>query len=120
MSEEAVAKRIAPVAGFALIDANAPRVLKTGEQVFASVCTACHTAGTAGAPKLGDTAAWAPLIQTGFDAMLNIALHGKGAMPAKGGNPNLSDYEVARAVVYMVNNSGGSLPEPEAPAEAAK
>lgn len=117
LSSEAVTKRIAPVAGFELVDANAPKVFKTGEQVFAAVCTACHTAGVAGAPKVGDNAAWAPFIKSGFDTMLNVALHGKGGMPAKGGNPTLSDYEVARAVVYMANKSGGSLPEPAAPAE---
>lgn len=117
LSTEAVTKRIAPVAGFALVDANAPKVFKTGEQVFQAVCTACHTAGVAGAPKVGDNAAWAPFIQSGFDAMMNVALHGKGGMPAKGGNPTLSDFEVARAVVYMANKSGGSLPEPAAPAE---
>ncbi|KAK51795.1 c-type cytochrome [Bordetella bronchiseptica] len=117
LGEEAVAKRIAPVAGFELVDANAPKVHKTGEQVFTAVCTACHTAGVAGAPKMGDNAAWAPFIKAGYDAMLNVALHGKGGMPAKGGNPALSDYEVARAVVYMANQSGGSLPEPAAPAE---
>ncbi|WP_454672944.1 c-type cytochrome [Achromobacter pestifer] len=117
LSEEAVTKRIAPVAGFALVDANAPKVFKTGEQVFAAVCTACHTAGIAGAPKMGDNAAWAPFIKSGYDTMLNVALHGKGGMPAKGGNPTLSDYEVARAVVYMANKSGASLPEPAAPAE---
>ncbi|MFD4838060.1 c-type cytochrome [Achromobacter sp. NPDC058515] len=117
LSGEAVARRIAPVAGFELVDANAPRVFKTGEQVFAAVCTACHTAGVAGAPKMGDNAAWAPFIKAGYDTMLNVALHGKGGMPAKGGNPTLSDFEVARAVVYMANKSGASLPEPAAPAE---
>ena len=123
LSEEAVARRIAPVAGFELVDANAPRVFKTGEQVFQAVCTACHTAGVAGAPKLGDKAAWAPFIKAGFESMLDVAIHGKGAMPAKGGNPALSDYEVARAVVYMANESGASFEEPAAPApegEAAK
>jgi len=117
LTEEAVARRIAPVAGFELVDANAPKVFKTGEQVFQAVCTACHTAGVAGAPKVGDKAAWAPFIKSGFESMLNVALHGKGAMPAKGGNPALSDYEVARAVVYMANQSGGSFDEPAAPAQ---
>ena len=117
LTPEAVTKRIAPVAGFELVDANAPKVFKTGEQVFAAVCTACHTAGVAGAPKIGDNAAWAPFIKAGYESLLNVALHGKGGMPAKGGNPTLSDYEVARAVVYMANKSGASLPEPAAPAE---
>jgi len=115
LTEEAVNRRIAPVAGFEFVDANAPKVFKTGEQVFQAVCTACHTAGVAGAPKFGDKAAWAPFIEAGYDTMLNVALHGKGAMPAKGGNPALSDYEVARAVVYMANAAGASLDEPAAP-----
>ena len=116
LTPDAINKRIAPVAGFDFVDITAPKVFKTGEQVFASVCTSCHTAGVAGAPKVGDNAAWGPRIKEGYEAMLNIALHGKGAMPAKGGNPSLSDYEVARAVVFMANKSGGSLPEPAAPA----
>ncbi|OZI43408.1 c-type cytochrome [Bordetella genomosp. 4] len=118
LTTDSINKRIAPVSGFELVDANAPKVFKTGEQVFQAVCTACHTAGVAGAPKLGDKAAWAPFIQSGYDSMLNVALHGKGAMPAKGGNPALSDYEVARAVVYMANQSGASLEEPAAPEQA--
>ena len=115
LTEEAIARRIAPVAGFELVDANAPRVFKTGEQVYQSVCMACHAAGVANAPKLGDANAWAPFIKTGFEEMLKVAIHGKGAMPAKGGNPALSDFEVARAVVYMANQSGGKLPEPPEP-----
>lgn len=115
-SPEAIASRIKPVAGFALVDANAPKVFKTGQQVFESTCSACHTAGVAGAPKLGDKAAWAPLIKEGYDSMLQIALHGKGAMPAKGGNPTLSDFEIERAVVYMANQSGASFDEPAEPA----
>ncbi|HUH87753.1 MAG TPA: c-type cytochrome [Pusillimonas sp.] len=115
-SAEAIASRIKPVAGFALVDANAPKELKTGEQVYASTCAACHDAGVAGAPKIGDTAVWAPRIQAGYDTMLQIALHGKGAMPAKGGNPTLTDFEVERALVYMANRSGGSFDEPTEPA----
>ncbi|ALM85056.1 cytochrome c5 family protein [Bordetella sp. N] len=116
LTPDAINKRIAPVAGFDFVDITAPKVFKTGEQVFGSVCTSCHAAGVAGAPKVGDNAAWGPRIKEGYEAMLNIALHGKGAMPAKGGNPSLSDYEVARAVVFMANKSGGNLPEPAAPA----
>lgn len=117
LAPEAVAKRIAPRAGFALVDADAPRVLKTGEQVYTAVCASCHSTGVAGAPKMGDAGAWAPFIKAGYESMLNVALHGKGAMPAKGGNPTLDDVEVARALVYMANQSGGSLPEPAEPSE---
>lgn len=115
-SPEAIASRIKPVAGFALVDANAPKVLKTGQQVYDSTCSACHTAGIAGAPKLGDKAAWAPLIKEGYESLLQIALHGKGAMPAKGGNPTLDDIEVERAMVHMANQSGASFDEPAEPA----
>jgi cytochrome c5 len=119
LTPQAVDKRIAPVAGFDLVDANAPKVFKTGEQVFSSVCTSCHTAGVAGAPKIGDKAAWGPRMAEGLPAMFNIALHGKGAMPPKGGNPALSDYEVERAVVFMANKSGGNFKEPPPPAQPA-
>lgn len=115
-SPEAIASRIKPVAGFVLVDVNAPKELKTGEQVYASTCSACHTDGVAGAPKLGDNATWAPLIAEGYDYMLEIALNGLGAMPAKGGNPTLTDLEVERAMVYMANKSGASFDEPAEPA----
>ncbi|OVZ55189.1 cytochrome c5 family protein [Pigmentiphaga sp. NML080357] len=116
---EAIEARIKPVGGFELRDANAPRVFQTGEAVYKAVCSTCHAAGVAGAPKFGDNASWAKFIATGFDAMLQVAIHGKGAMPAKGGNPDLDDFEVARAVVYMANHSGGNFKEPAEPAPAA-
>ena len=116
---EAIEARIKPVAGFELRDANAPRVFQSGEAVYKAVCATCHAAGVAGAPKFGDSGSWAKYVSTGFDAMLQVALHGKGAMPAKGGNPDLDDFEVARAVVYMANNSGASFKEPAEPAPAA-
>jgi len=110
--------RIQPVAdeGFTLKDANAPKQLQTGEQVYKMTCAACHGTGAAGAPKVGDAAAWGPRIAAGYDKVLEHALHGLNAMPAKGGNPDLDDVEVARAVVYMANQSGAKFKEPEAPA----
>jgi len=119
LSPEAIAKRIAPVARFELVDASGPKVYKTGEQVFNSVCAACHTAGVAGAPKIGDAATWAPRIGAGYDTLLANAIKGKNAMPPKGGNPALDDLEIARAVVFMANKSGANFPEPAEPAPAA-
>ncbi|QIM47680.1 cytochrome c5 family protein [Pusillimonas sp. DMV24BSW_D] len=113
---EAIAMRIQPVAGFELVDANAPKVFKTGQQVYESTCASCHNAGIAGAPKFGDKDAWAPFIAQGYEQLLQVALQGKGAMPPKGGNPNLDDFEVARAVVYMANEAGASFEEPKEPA----
>jgi cytochrome c5 len=84
------------------------------------VCAGCHTAGVAGAHKFGDTAAWAASIKTGLDAMVQSVIKGKNAMPAKGGNPSLDDFEITRAVVYMTNAAGSSFPEPVAPAPPAK
>ena len=81
-------------------DAN--RALKSGEEVFKAQCTTCHTPGAAGAPKFGDVAAWSARITSGLDALVQSALKGKGAMPAKGGNPALSDDAVKAAVDYMV------------------
>ncbi len=115
-SEEAIAKRIQPVAGFKLVDADAPKVFKTGEQVYQSTCSACHGTGVAGAPKLGDKDSWAKFIQQGYEDLVKNAIHGIGAMPPKGGNASLDDFEVARAVVYMTNQSGASFDEPKEPA----
>jgi cytochrome c5 len=120
-SDASVAARIAPVAQVDIRDANAPRVYKTGEQVYKAVCSACHAAGTAGAPKFGDAGLWAPRIAEGYDTLLHNALTGKGAMPARGGTSpdDYSDFEIGRAIVYMANNSGGKLEEPAQPAPGA-
>ncbi len=118
LSPEAIAERIQPVAGFKLVDANAVKELKTGQQVYETTCTACHGAGIAGAPKFGDKGAWAGLIKQGQPALVDAAIHGIRAMPPKGGNPSLDDVEVARAVVYMANAAGADFKEPEAPGAA--
>jgi len=76
-----------------------------GEALYKVTCFACHSTGAAGAPIVGNAEAWAPRIATGKDALLNSALHGKGAMPAKGGAANLSDEEVTAIVVYMMESS---------------
>jgi cytochrome c5 len=118
LAEEAVATRIAPVARVVLKDASNPGALKTGEQVYQAQCTACHASGAAGAPKTGDAAAWAARIATGYEALLNAALKGKGAMGAQGGGDH-SDLEIGRAVVYLANQGGAKFEEPQAPAAAA-
>jgi cytochrome c5 len=80
-----------------------------GKSVFDKTCTACHTAGVAGAPKLGDKAEWGPRIAQGTDVLHKHAIEGftgsKGAMPPKGGNTALSDADVKAAVDYMVAQS---------------
>jgi len=120
-SVEAVNGRIAPVASLEIKDPNAPRVFKTGEQVYKEVCAACHATGAAGAPKYGTAGDWTARIGQGFDGLLKAVLNGKGAMPARAGTSpdDLSDYELARAVVYMADAGGAKFPEPAAPAQGA-
>jgi cytochrome c5 len=128
MSPEAVKKRLAPVASLQ-IDPNAPSAAASpaapaapvptaaavipppaaktadagasGKSTYESICSACHGAGIAGAPKFGDKAAWAPRLKAGKDSLYATALKGKGAMPPKGGNPSLTDADVKAAVDYM-------------------
>ena len=115
-SERAVAQRIQKIGSIEIRDAN--RVLKSGEEVYKAQCLACHDNGVAGSPKFGDTAAWAPRIKTGFDALWQSALKGKGAMGAQAGG-EFEDLEIGRAVVYLTASAGGTFAEPAAPAAAA-
>jgi cytochrome c5 len=115
MSSKSVAERIRPVGVVEVKDASDLSSLKTGDQVFAAQCSACHASGALGAPKLGDAAAWAARIKTGFNALVHSAVGGKGQMPPQGGG-DFSDYEIARAVVFMTSKAGASFPEPPPPA----
>jgi len=115
-----VAERIKPVAQVNVASAETPRgPVKTavaapppsrdGQQVYQAACVACHDAGIAGAPKLGDKSQWAKHIAKGLDTLYASAVNGvqgsAGAMPPKGGNPTLSNAEVRAAVDYMVARS---------------
>jgi len=76
-----------------------------GESVYKGTCMACHATGAAGAPKVGDKAAWAPRIKQGIDTLLKHATGGFKAMPPRGGNASLSDEAVKAAIEYMVSKS---------------
>ena len=119
LAADAVAARLQPVGKVEVIDVNAPKIVRTGEEITKLACAACHTTGAANAPKIGDKAGWAKLIVMGVDKLTASAIKGKNAMPPRGGVPDLSDYEIARAIVFMANQSGGSLKEPAAPTPAA-
>ena len=97
----------APVAAApAATDATAaPAAGSNGKAVYDASCQACHGAGVAGAPKLGDKAAWAPRLGAGIAAMQTSAIKGKNAMPPKGGNLSLSDADVKAATDYLVAQS---------------
>ena len=100
------------VAGAGLAGAQPPAVERTGKQVVDALCVSCHGTGHAGAPRIGDEKAWAPLIAKGLTSLSRTAMTGTGSMPSHGGNLKLSDVEVARAITYMVNQSGGRWTEP--------
>ncbi len=80
-----------------------------GQKTYQTACFACHGTGAAGAPKVGDKAAWAPRIAKGIETLDKHALHGfkgkKGVMPAKGGRSDMSDADIKAAVAYMVSQS---------------
>ncbi len=119
LEPDVVAARLKPVGTVEVVDANAPKVVRTGEDVVKTVCGACHTTGAANAPKIGDKASWGTRLAQGLNGLTASAIKGKGAMPPRGGVPDLSDLEVARAIVVMANQSGAAFKEPPAPAAAA-
>jgi len=115
--------RIKPFGEVTMADASSPKGNLTGEQVFQSTCKTCHEPGIAGAPKVGDKAQWAASIKMGYEILAQHAISGiqesGKVMPPKGGNPDLTDVEVQRAVVYMANRSGANFKEPAAPSATA-
>lgn len=119
MNSIKTAKRLIVVSiGFALAMATTPGTAKalsgdrSGKEVVAAVCSACHEKGINGAPRIGDKKAWSQREAKGLGGLTQSALNGIRKMPAHGGNPNVSDYEIQRAITYMVNQSGGHWAEP--------
>jgi cytochrome c5 len=120
MNDEAVAARLKPVGQVEVTDPNAPKVDKSGKEIVEAVCGACHGSGALGAPKIGDKAGWSTHIVHGLEHLTQNAIKGVKAMPPRGGNPDLSDTEIARAIVFMANQSGANFQEPAAKAAPAK
>lgn len=87
--------------------AGATGAQASSDDVYKKNCATCHDQGLAGAPKLGDKAAWEPRIKQGMDTLYTVGVKGKPGtgMVAKGGNPSLSDADVKAAVDYMVSKS---------------
>lgn len=79
---------------------------KSGQEIYNSVCMACHATGVSNAPKLGDQAAWQERYAKGKDALMNSVFNGLNAMPPRGGNADLSDEELERAIDYMLAEAG--------------
>src|SRR6185295_11804316 len=121
--EQRVLERIKPVGMVVIAEATGPKGSLTGEQVYGQICKTCHEGGLAGAPKTGDKAAWGPRIAEGEKVLVQHAIAGyqgkSGVMPPKGGNPDLTDDEVHRAVVFLANHAGATWKEPPPTAVAA-
>lgn len=111
MSKEAVAARLLPAGGVKVV-VTAPVGSRTGQMVYDGICMTCHATGLSGSPKLGDAASWAVRLGQGFDILVQHAIEGFNAMPAKGGDPGLTDDEIKRAVAYMGNAAGAKFTEP--------
>lgn len=103
------AKSAEPVTIAAASPTSAPAAGKGGEEVYKAVCAMCHAAGLMNAPRFGDKTQWEPRIKQGYDTLVSNAIKGIRMMPAKGGNPSLSDAEVAGAVKYMANAAGAKF-----------
>ena len=115
LTPEAVAARIKPVGRVEFGAAGgAAAGARSGEDIVKAVCTTCHQAGVANAPKLGDAKEWAPRIKQGLNAMVQAVIKGKGAMPPKAGDASLTDDEIRRAVVTMANQAGAKFKQPAA------
>lgn len=117
--QEATLERIKPVATLVAVDANAPKVEKSGQEVYDAVCTSCHAAGALGAPRFDNKGDWAGRLGQGYDTLVKHAIEGIRQMPPRGGDGDLSDLEVARAVAYMANSAGASFEPPAAAAAPA-
>jgi cytochrome c5 len=117
-AQKATLARIKPFAQLAALDANAPKVEKSGQEVYDAVCTSCHATGALGAPKFDSKGDWGPRNSQGYDTLVKHAIEGIRQMPPRGGDGDLSDVEVARAVAYLANSGGASFKAPEpAPAQ---
>lgn len=112
VDQKAVAERIKPVgevtvgeAAPAAAAAGASATARSGEDVVKAVCGMCHASGAAGAPKIGDKAAWAPRIAQGVNVLVQHAMSGIRAMPPKGTCAACSDAEIKGAVEYLVSQA---------------
>jgi cytochrome c5 len=116
--QAAVLERIKPVARVSFEQPKPAVAVKlSGQEVYNKVCAACHAAGTLGAPKTGARDQWEPRFAQGLDTLVTHAVSGIRAMPAKGGDPSLTEANIKDSIVYMLGETGIKV---EAAAEAPK
>lgn len=102
-------KNVAPVAVVDVAAEGGEHVEKSGADVVKGVCVMCHGAGLMNAPKIGDAGQWGPRLAQGYETLVKHAIEGIRSMPARGGNPDLTDGEIAAAVAEMANASGAKF-----------
>ncbi len=110
---------LTPIGKVNAVDKSIVKVARSGEAVYTAVCTSCHTAGTLGAPKIDDTAAWAPRVEKGLDGLMKNAVNGINSMPARGGDPTITDEELTNAIIYITGKAGHDLSAQAKPAAGA-
>jgi cytochrome c5 len=118
--QAAVLERIKPVARVSFAVPKPAAELKlSGQDVYNKVCTACHAVGVMGAPKVGAKDQWEPRFAQGLDTLVSHSVAGIRAMPAKGGNPSLTEANLKDAIVYMLGETGIKTDTAPPPAAAA-
>lgn len=109
MQAAAADANLTPIGSVNAVDKSIVKAARSGEEVYNAVCTSCHAAGVLGAPKIDDKAAWDPRASKGLDSLLNNAINGLNSMPARGGDPAITDEELSNAIVYMTGKAGIDL-----------
>lgn len=108
-SEEVVRAALHPNAAAAAAAPAPGAEPRAGKEVYAAVCSACHDSGAAGAPIKGNQAQWQPRANQGLATLIDHAINGIRGMPARGGNPAVTDAEIENTIVYMLGESGITL-----------
>ena len=105
----AASKVLAPIGKVEVKEEKMASAARSGEEIYTSTCGVCHNNGVAGAPKLDDKTSWETRLSGGFSALVASAIAGKGGMPARGGNPDITDSEMELVVSHMIKKAGIEL-----------
>ena len=105
----AAAKVLAPIGKVEVKEASMASAARSGEEIYGSTCGVCHDNGVAGAPKLDDKGTWETRLDGGFTGLVASAIKGKGGMPARGGDPDITDSEMELVVSHMIKKAGIEL-----------
>ncbi len=112
MDEKSIAERLKPVGQVCVegddcgsASASAASGPKAPADIYQTSCMGCHASGVLGAPKMGDSAAWAARLEKGLDTLTANAISGINAMPPRGTCASCSDDDIKATIQYMIDNS---------------